>query len=61
MDLLEELNREGATIVMVTHDPQLAARAQRNVHVIDGHVVDTSDDVRLTGRRNAHGEAPVHA
>jgi putative ABC transport system ATP-binding protein len=60
MDLLEELNREGATIVMVTHDPQLAARAQRNVHVIDGHVVDASDDVRLA-RRAAQDEAPVHA
>ena len=61
MDLLEELNRDGATIVMVTHDPQLAARAQRNVHVIDGHVVDASDEVRLTGRGHAHGEAVVHA
>ena len=61
MDLLEELNREGATIVMVTHDPQLAARAQRNVHVIDGHVVDTSDEMRLAGRRDTHNEAVVHA
>jgi putative ABC transport system ATP-binding protein len=61
MDLLEELNRDGATIVMVTHDPQLAARAQRNVHVIDGHVVDTSDEVRLSGRRGTQGEALVHA
>ena len=40
MDLLEELHREGATIVMVTHDPELAARAQRNVHIIDGQVSD---------------------
>ncbi len=47
MDLLEELHREGATIVMVTHDPQLAARAQRNVHVIDGQVVDVAADLRL--------------
>ena len=47
MDLLEELHREGATIVMVTHDPQLAARAQRNVHVIDGQVVDIAADLRL--------------
>ena len=61
MDLLEELNRDGATIVMVTHDPQLAARAQRNVHVIDGQVVDVSDEVRLAGRRGAAGEAIVHA
>ena len=57
MDLLEELHREGSTIVMVTHDPQLAARAQRNVHVIDGRVVDVSDEVRLARVR---GE-PAHA
>ncbi len=61
MELLEELNRDGATIVMVTHDPQLAARAQRNVHVIDGRVVDVSGEVRLTGRSSAPDEAPVHA
>jgi len=48
MALLEELHRSGATIVMVTHDPQLAARAQRNVHVVDGQVVDVSDELRLT-------------
>jgi putative ABC transport system ATP-binding protein len=47
MDLLEELHREGATIVMVTHDPQLAARAQRNVHVIDGQVVDIAAELGL--------------
>jgi putative ABC transport system ATP-binding protein len=48
MELLEDLHRDGATIVMVTHDPQLAARAQRNVHVIDGQVVDVSDVPRLS-------------
>jgi len=47
MGLLEELHREGSTIVMVTHDPQLAARAQRNVHVVDGQVVDLSDPLRF--------------
>jgi len=47
MDLLEQLHQEGATIVMVTHDPQLAARAQRNVHVIDGQVVDIAAELRL--------------
>jgi putative ABC transport system ATP-binding protein len=45
MELLEELHRDGATIVMVTHDPQLAARAQRNVHVIDGQVVDLTSEL----------------
>ncbi|PJK08712.1 ABC transporter ATP-binding protein [Lysobacteraceae bacterium NML95-0200] len=36
MELLEDINRQGATIVMVTHDAELAARAQRNVHIVDG-------------------------
>jgi putative ABC transport system ATP-binding protein len=40
MDLIEELHRDGATIVMVTHDPELAVRAQREVHIVDGQVVD---------------------
>jgi len=40
MELLEEINRQGTTIIMVTHDPELAARAQRNVHIIDGQVSD---------------------
>ncbi len=40
MELLEELHREGTTLVMVTHDPQQAARAQRHVQVIDGQVID---------------------
>ena len=47
MDLLEELHRDGSTIVMVTHDPQLAARSQRNVHVIDGQVVDIAAELHL--------------
>ena len=40
MELLEDINSKGTTIVMVTHDPELAARAQRNVHVVDGVATD---------------------
>lgn len=40
LELLEELHRDGATIVMVTHDQELAARAQRNVHIVDGMIAD---------------------
>jgi putative ABC transport system ATP-binding protein len=47
MDLLEELHRDGATIVMVTHDPELAARAQREVHIVDGQVVDLAAQPRV--------------
>ena len=38
MELLEEINRNGTTIIMVTHDPGLARRADRNVHLLDGHL-----------------------
>jgi putative ABC transport system ATP-binding protein len=39
MALLEEINAAGTTIVLVTHDPQLSARASRNVHIVDGRIV----------------------
>ena len=42
MELLEELHRDGTTLIMVTHDPQQAARAQRHVQVIDGQVIDSA-------------------
>jgi putative ABC transport system ATP-binding protein len=42
MALLEEINKAGTTIIMVTHDPELARRASRNVHIVDGQLVDLS-------------------
>jgi putative ABC transport system ATP-binding protein len=38
MDLLEQIHAGGTTIVMVTHDPDLANRAERNIHLLDGRV-----------------------
>ncbi|MCY1283054.1 putative ABC transporter ATP-binding protein YknY [compost metagenome] len=38
-DLLEELNAEGLTLIVVTHDAQLAARARRQLRLCDGHCV----------------------
>lgn len=40
MDLLERINSEGTTIVMVTHSPECAVRASREIHLLDGKVVD---------------------
>jgi putative ABC transport system ATP-binding protein len=41
LDLLETINAEqDTTIVMVTHDPTLAARARRKLHVLDGKLID---------------------
>ncbi|NQZ09006.1 MAG: ABC transporter ATP-binding protein [Algicola sp.] len=42
MELLEKINEQGTTIIMVTHDPDLARRAQRNIQIIDGQVNDFS-------------------
>ncbi len=44
MELLERVNEAGTTIVMVTHDPQCAARAHREIHLLDGRVVDLGDE-----------------
>jgi putative ABC transport system ATP-binding protein len=40
MDLLRGLHRNGATIVMVTHDPRYAKFADRTVHMFDGRIVE---------------------
>ncbi len=39
IDLLEELHRSGRTIVLITHEPEIAAAAERQVHVRDGRLV----------------------
>jgi putative ABC transport system ATP-binding protein len=40
MALLESLHQTGATIVMVTHNPEYARKATRTVHLFDGRIVD---------------------
>jgi len=40
LDLIEGINAAGTTVVMVTHDPELATRASRQIHLLDGRLVD---------------------
>ncbi|MFY9574482.1 MAG: ABC transporter ATP-binding protein, partial [Blastocatellia bacterium] len=42
-----ELNQQGATICMVTHDQRYAAHANRGVHLFDGRVVDETDSKEM--------------
>jgi putative ABC transport system ATP-binding protein len=44
LDLLEKINSTGTTIVMVTHDPELANRASRQIHLLDGKLIDLTPD-----------------
>ena len=39
MDPLRELHRDGATIVIVTHDPRYPKRAERTLHLFHGQIV----------------------
>jgi putative ABC transport system ATP-binding protein len=49
LDLLARLRAEhGMTIVLASHDPQIAARAERLIRLRDGAVID---DIQLTGDR----------
>ena len=48
MELLTELNRQGTTIVMVTHSKHDAGYAHRIIHLFDGNIVaNVSNDNRL--------------
>jgi putative ABC transport system ATP-binding protein len=40
MRILEELHASGRTIVLITHDPTVAAHASRQLHTLDGRILD---------------------
>jgi putative ABC transport system ATP-binding protein len=44
---LEELQGEGATICMVTHDPRYAHVAERMIHLFDGQIVSEEDAFKM--------------
>ena len=48
MALLKEINAKGTTIIMVTHDTELAAQAKRNIHVRDGRVSESTAEQMIS-------------
>ncbi|NCF83530.1 MAG: macrolide ABC transporter ATP-binding protein, partial [Proteobacteria bacterium] len=42
VEILENLNRGGMTLLVVTHDPELASRAARQIRMVDGKIVSDS-------------------
>ena len=46
--LLEELNQQGITLLVVTHDPNLGKRARRRIHMVDGRIDGDSANANMT-------------
>ncbi|MFN3920316.1 MAG: ABC transporter ATP-binding protein [Methylohalobius sp.] len=44
IEILEGLNRQGLTLILVTHDPELGKRARRRIEIRDGAIVSDSGD-----------------
>ena len=44
MELFDSLNEEGVTIVMITHDPKIAAKAKRIIRIIDGEIYEGEEE-----------------
>jgi putative ABC transport system ATP-binding protein len=61
MDLLDNINKEGTTIVMVTHSPECAARASREIHLLDGRVVDVERPPAIISQFTTPAAAPSMA
>ena len=49
LDVLEGLNKDGLTIIVVTHDEMVASRANRRVHVVDGAIMQQADQLLRPG------------
>jgi putative ABC transport system ATP-binding protein len=48
LQMLQELNDDGVTLLVVTHDPDVAARAHRTVHMVDGRIRDGEPQAKQT-------------
>ena len=54
LDVLDKLNRDGRTVILITHEPEVAAHAHRQIVISDGHIVSDSGTADATGPEQAH-------
>src|SRR5262245_60165596 len=59
LDLLERINGAGTTVVMVTHDPELATRAPRQIHVLGGRRLALAAEVPAPLYRPGSAPEPI--
>jgi putative ABC transport system ATP-binding protein len=43
METLAELNRDGRTVMVVTHDPRMGQFTEEIIYLLDGHIVSSAD------------------
>jgi putative ABC transport system ATP-binding protein len=55
MHLMQDLNKQGITVVVITHEPEVAAFASRQIHFRDGRIESDSASTDLGGTKRAHG------
>jgi putative ABC transport system ATP-binding protein len=60
MTMLGRLNDAGKTIIMVTHEPDIAAHAKRIIHMRDGVIIEDGPSPRMIAEQEARGE-PLRA
>lgn len=55
MEIFQDLNRQGHTIIMITHEPDIAAHAKRIITIRDGVLISDKNQKQVSVKRSNHG------